>query len=59
MASDVVITLDNLAKQIGSKVIFSGLDLGIHSGDKIGLVGVNGCGKSTLLKVLASQIEPT
>jgi ATP-binding cassette subfamily F protein uup len=59
VASEVVITLANLAKQIGSKVIFSGLDLGIHSGDKIGLVGVNGCGKSTLLKVLASVIEPS
>ncbi len=59
MTTDVVITLAGLSKQIGDKLIFSGLDLGIHSGDKIGLVGVNGCGKSTLLKVLASVIEPS
>ncbi|MCB5224214.1 MAG: ABC-F family ATP-binding cassette domain-containing protein [Candidatus Cloacimonadaceae bacterium] len=59
MASDVAITIENLAKQIGSKVIFSSLDLGIHLGDKIGVVGINGCGKSTLLKVLAEVIEPS
>lgn len=59
MASEVVITIENLAKQIGSKVIFDSLDLGIHSGDKIGIVGVNGCGKSTLLKILASEIDPS
>lgn len=59
MASDVAITIENLAKQIGSKVIFSSLDLGIHLGDKIGVVGINGCGKSTLLKILAEEIEPS
>ncbi len=59
MTTDVVITLAGLSKRIGDKVIFTGLDLGIHAGDKIGLVGVNGCGKSTLLKVLASVIEPS
>ncbi|MCB5247930.1 MAG: ABC-F family ATP-binding cassette domain-containing protein [Candidatus Cloacimonetes bacterium] len=59
MASEVVVTVAGLAKQIGSKLIFSELDLGIHAGDKIGLVGVNGCGKSTLLKVLASVIDPS
>ncbi len=59
MASDVAITIENLAKQIGSKVIFSSLDLGIHLGDKIGVVGINGCGKSTLLKILAEVIEPS
>ncbi len=59
MASDVAITIENLAKQIGSKVIFSSLDLGIHLGDKIGVVGINGCGKSTLLKILAEVIDPS
>ena len=37
----------------GDRVLFSGLDLTVASGDVIGLVGVNGAGKSTLLRVLA------
>ncbi len=59
MPAEVLITLENLSQQIGNKVIFSGLNLGIHAGDKIGVVGVNGCGKTTLLRLLSAQIEPT
>jgi len=59
MPSEVVLTLENLSKQIGAKLIFSGLDLGIHSGDKIGVVGINGCGKTTLLRLLTGQSEPS
>jgi lipopolysaccharide transport system ATP-binding protein len=31
-----------------------GLDLQIHEGEKLGIIGRNGCGKSTLMRVLAS-----
>ena len=36
----------------GTKSLFSGLDLTIDSGARIGLVGHNGAGKSTLLGLL-------
>jgi ATPase subunit of ABC transporter with duplicated ATPase domains len=39
--------------------LFSGLDLAIHKGDRIGLVAHNGGGKSTLLRYLAGRAEPT
>ena len=34
------------------------MTLGVHEGDRIGIVGKNGDGKSTLLSVLAGTLEP-
>ena len=59
MQNEVVITLNNISKQIGSNVIFSGLNFGIHAQDKIGVVGVNGCGKTTLLRLLTGLTDPS
>jgi len=38
--------------------LFSGLELAVRRGERIGLVGPNGCGKSTLLRVLAGRAAP-
>ena len=59
MPSEVILTVENLSLQLGSKVIFAELNLGVHNGDKIGIVGINGSGKSTLLRLLAGNLEPT
>jgi ABC transport system ATP-binding/permease protein len=59
MAAEVILTLENLSKHIGGRVIFSGLNMGIHAGDKIGVVGVNGCGKTTLLRLITGYARPT
>lgn len=42
----------------GSRNILEGIDLSLHRGDKVGIVGYNGMGKTTLLKVLAGRLEP-
>lgn len=39
-------------------MLFKDLDLAIHAGDRVCVVGPNGRGKTTLLKVLAGQFEP-
>lgn len=39
--------------------VLNGVDLVIHMGDRIGLMGLNGCGKTTLLNVLVGNSEPT
>ena len=44
-----------LTKNFGTTPVFEKIDLTIHSGDKIGLVGHNGCGKSTLLRLLTGE----
>ena len=53
-----IINIENLIKGYGDKVLFDGVNLGIHEGDKIGIVGVNGSGKSTFLKMIAGIEEP-
>lgn len=40
------------------KQIFRHLNLTIHAGEKIALVGVNGAGKTTLVKLLCGMYEP-
>ena len=40
-------------------VVFSNLNLEIHKGDKIALIGSNGAGKSTLMKMLVGLLKPT
>jgi len=46
----------DLAAGHGANALFTGLDLVVAPGDRIGLVGVNGAGKSTLLRTLAGLI---
>jgi len=46
----------NLSKTLGEKQLFSGIDLTLSPGTRIGLVGKNGTGKTTLLKLLAGSM---
>ncbi|OGM46713.1 ABC transporter [Aspergillus bombycis] len=39
--------------------ILDGVDLVMHMGDRVGLMGLNGCGKSTLIRVLVGDALPT
>jgi ATPase subunit of ABC transporter with duplicated ATPase domains len=39
-------------------LLFTGLDLVVGDGDRIGVVGPNGAGKTTLLRVLAGELRP-
>ena len=40
------------------KVLFSGLDVTISTGDRVAVVGVNGSGKTTLLRIITTALEP-
>lgn len=53
-----LVTGDGLAKTLGSKPLFSKLELTLGAGTKLGLVGPNGSGKTTLLRLLAGELEP-
>lgn len=53
-----ILNVEKVSKTYGEKKLFNNISLGINSGDKIGLIGVNGTGKSTLLKIIAGIEEP-
>ncbi|PIP82883.1 MAG: ABC transporter ATP-binding protein [Elusimicrobia bacterium CG_4_9_14_3_um_filter_62_55] len=52
-----LVQLKGVAKSLGGRALFSGLDLELAPGDKLGLLGANGSGKSTLLKILNGSLE--
>jgi ATP-binding cassette subfamily F protein uup len=45
-----------IAKSLGGRALFAGLDLALSPGTRLGLLGPNGSGKSTLLRVLAGEV---
>ena len=53
-----ILNVEKASETYGEKELFNNISLGINSGDKIGLIGVNGTGKSTLLKIIAGVEEP-
>jgi len=48
-----LISVDNIGKDFGERVLFEGLNFGLSKGDKVALIANNGTGKSSLLKILA------
>lgn len=52
-----VLQVEGLEKSYDDKKVFRDVNLQLHRGDKVAVVGVNGAGKSTLLKILAGQID--
>lgn len=54
-SGDIVLDVKAAAGVRGGEELFSGFELLLRRGDRLGIVGPNGCGKSTLLKLLAGQ----
>jgi ATP-binding cassette subfamily F protein 3 len=57
-SGDIVLEATGLAAERGGTTLFTGIDLLVRRGDRLGIVGPNGCGKSTLLKLLAERGQP-
>ena len=57
-ARDNLLRTENLTKGYGDSPLFSGLELELHAGERLAIVGRNGSGKSTLLKVLTGEEAP-
>jgi ATP-binding cassette subfamily F protein 3 len=54
-----MITIANLSKNYGNKVLFENISLTVNEGEKIGLIGPNGAGKTTLFSLILQEIEPS
>jgi ATP-binding cassette subfamily F protein uup len=54
----LLLIAEKISKSYNEKILLRNVVLGINSGDKIGLIGINGTGKSTLLKIIAGLETP-
>ena len=53
-----MLTLSDISKAYGPKVLFANVSLNVTREDRIGLVGPNGSGKSTLFEMILGTEEP-
>ncbi len=51
--------LHGLRKSFGATPVLHGIDLTMHSGEMLVIVGASGCGKSTLLRLVAGLERPS
>ncbi|SOY87724.1 fused putative transporter subunits of ABC superfamily: ATP-binding components [Cupriavidus taiwanensis] len=56
--SPLVIRIDQLVLQRGTKVLFDHTSVTLNPGERVGLVGANGSGKSTLFALLRGELHP-
>ena len=54
-----LITLEAASVRFGSVQALQPLDLVLHRGDRLALIGANGCGKTTLLRLLHGLQSPS
>ncbi|AMX93970.1 sugar ABC transporter ATP-binding protein [Mesorhizobium sp. M7A.F.Ca.CA.001.09.2.1] len=58
-AGELVLSLRGVSKNFGAVSALTDIDLDVHAGEVVALVGDNGAGKSTLVKILAGVHQPS
>ncbi|MBO1902589.1 ABC-F family ATP-binding cassette domain-containing protein [Leucobacter weissii] len=53
-----MITVEDLAIDVGARRLMGGVGFRVNPGDKVGLVGRNGAGKTTLTRTLSGELQP-
>ena len=53
-----LLEMQDVSKAFGAKRLFERLDLLVHPGLRLGVVGPNGCGKTTLLRLMTEELRP-
>ena len=54
--ADALLTIENLTKSYGDKLLFENISFGINAGQKTALIARNGYGKSTLLNIITGKV---
>lgn len=52
------LSVENISKSYGERILFQNLSFGINAGQKIGFVAKNGTGKTSLLNILSGADSP-
>src|ERR1700755_2044143 len=58
-SGELILSLRGISKNFGAVSALTGIDLDVHAGEVVALVGDNGAGKSTLVKILSGVHAPT
>ena len=53
-----LIELKGISKSFGSNKVLDNVDLTIHRGETLGIIGPSGTGKSTILRMIAGLLKP-
>lgn len=53
-----LLSVENISKSFGDKVLFNAVSFGMQQGQKMALVAKNGSGKSTLLRIIMGLDKP-
>lgn len=53
-----LLSVENVSKSYGLRVLFEGITFGLSQGDKVALVARNGAGKSSLLRIISGKDVP-
>ncbi len=58
MSKEVKIKIRNLHKSFGKKHVLNGVDLDVHKGESLVVIGGSGTGKSVLIKCIQGLLKP-
>ena len=53
-----MLTLTNIGLRRGRKVLLEQVNMQLHAGQRMGVIGANGCGKSSMFAMLLGELEP-
>ena len=56
--SDLVISIKELKKSFGTLNVLNGVNLELHKGENVAVLGRSGTGKSVLIKIIAGLLKP-
>ncbi len=58
MEKPIVLELKNITKSFGDTQVLRGVNLTVHEGEFVTLLGSSGCGKTTTLRIIAGLEQP-